>query len=90
MGAASDQLLDQRSAAPSPAVIVMKRHYRACPMPDAYKAANQILRRAGYGVEGEQPPDTDEQPPDTDKPRHSLGVDTETTAGNWPANSAAR
>jgi FkbM family methyltransferase len=49
-------LLDQRFAASAPAVLVMEWHQRACPMPDAYEAAKDILRRAGYEVEGDRPP----------------------------------
>lgn len=55
-GAEWDLLLDQRFAASAPAVLVVEWHQRACPMQDAYRAARDMLRRAGYEVEGERPP----------------------------------
>lgn len=54
-GAEWDLLLDQRFAGSAPAVLVMEWHQRGCPMQDGYKAAVDILRRAGYDVEGERP-----------------------------------
>ncbi len=51
-----DLLLDQRFAGSAPAVLVMEWHQRGCPMQDGYQAALDILRRAGYDVEGERPP----------------------------------
>jgi FkbM family methyltransferase len=55
-GAEWDLLLDQRLGVAGPAVIVMEWHQRGCPMQDAYEAALDALRRAGYEVEGERPP----------------------------------
>jgi FkbM family methyltransferase len=54
-GAEWELLLDERFAASAPAVLVMEWHQRGCPMPDGYQAALDILRRAGYDVEGEPP-----------------------------------
>jgi FkbM family methyltransferase len=55
-GAEWDLLLDPRFAIAAPAVLVMEWHQRGCPMQDGYQAALEILRRAGYDVEGEPPP----------------------------------
>lgn len=55
-GAEWDLLLDERFAASAPAVLVMEWHERGCPSEDAYEAAKDVLRRAGYQVEGERPP----------------------------------
>jgi FkbM family methyltransferase len=49
-------LRDQRFAASAPAVLVMEWHQRGCPTGDAYEAALDLLRRAGYEVEGEPTP----------------------------------
>ena len=54
-GAEWDLLMDRRFAASAPAVLVMEWHQRACPMKDAYQAATDVLRRAGYEVVGERP-----------------------------------
>jgi FkbM family methyltransferase len=54
-GAEWDLLLDQRFAVSAPDVLVMEWHQRGCPMSDGYQAAFDILRRAGYEVEGEPP-----------------------------------
>jgi FkbM family methyltransferase len=51
-----DLLLDRRFAGAAPGVIVMEWHQRGCPMHDAYEAVLDVLRRAGYEVEGERPP----------------------------------
>jgi FkbM family methyltransferase len=50
-----DLLLDPRFADAAPAVIVMEWHERGCPTDDAYTAAFDAFRRAGYQVEGEAP-----------------------------------
>ena len=55
-GAEWDLLLDERFAVSAPDVLVMEWHQRACPMRDAYQGAVDILRRAGYEVEGDRPP----------------------------------
>ncbi|HEX3979476.1 MAG TPA: FkbM family methyltransferase [Solirubrobacteraceae bacterium] len=55
-GAEWDLLLDPRFAVSAPAVLVMEWHQRGCPMQDGYQAALDILRRAGYDVEGEPSP----------------------------------
>lgn len=54
-GAEWDLLFNQRFAVSAPAVLVMEWHQRGCPMQDGYQAALDILRRAGYDVEGEPP-----------------------------------
>jgi FkbM family methyltransferase len=54
-GAEWDLLLDPRFADSAPPVLVMEWHQRGCPTPDAYQAATDILRRAGYEVAGERP-----------------------------------
>ncbi len=55
-----DLLLDERFADVAPEVLVMEWHQRGCPMPDAYQAALDTLRRAGYDVEAEPPPAGDD------------------------------
>jgi FkbM family methyltransferase len=55
-GAEWDLLLDERFAVCAPAVLVMEWHQRGCPMRDGYQGALELLRRAGYDVEGEPPP----------------------------------
>ncbi|MGA2758046.1 MAG: FkbM family methyltransferase [Solirubrobacteraceae bacterium] len=47
---------DQRFAASAPAVLVMEWHQRGCPSGDPLEAAVDLLRRAGYEVEGEPTP----------------------------------
>lgn len=54
-GAEWDLLLNQRFTASAPPVLVMEWHQRGCPMQDGYQAALDMLRRAGYDVEGERP-----------------------------------
>src|ERR1019366_8875732 len=55
-GSEWDLLRDQRFAASAPAVLVLEWHQRGCPTGDAYEAALDLLRRAGYEVEGEPTP----------------------------------
>jgi FkbM family methyltransferase len=50
-------LLDPRFEAAAPPVLVMEWHQRGCPTDDAHATVLDVLRRAGYEVEGEKRPE---------------------------------